>query len=241
MKKYFKPLLVAGAFIASYFLFIKKAYAKTPNLQPFEGQLFTFSKEFDAAVMSMAKRLMPHLKPQDAFNIIMFNFWCESGIHAQAHVNPNPDKKSGFDFGLHDRASINSKTHGGGLFGLIRKYADSYIPKGMVFEDWLQLDEMEQLKAAEKWLAPKAKYIKEPQDIRMVGFAPAKLGMDDDTALYIEGGKAYKAHKNLDTNFDGIITLGEFEKISIDKWNKYVTKSKEKGSPLRSPYGAKSE
>jgi hypothetical protein len=122
------------------------------------------------------------------------------------------------------------------LFGLIRKYAYSYIPEGMSFEDWLQSDELDQLVTYEKWIGNRGKLIKTPAEMRTLGFGPKYLGKPKDTVMY-DSGDAYSAHAHLDTDGDGAITLGEYEVISTNKWNKLVDEVEKKGAPLQSKYG----
>lgn len=235
MNRLVKPLAVLAGIVVSFFVVNRVAHADTPNVNTFDGQMFTFSEKFDNAVYAMVKRALPHLPPQLAFNIVMFAFWCESGIHAQAHVNPK--EGGGYKFGLHDYDSITANTWGGGLFGLIRKYYKTFKTDNISFEDWLKSDELEQLPVAEKWLLASKDGIKSPQDIRTYGFASGFLNKPKDAILY-KGNNSYTVHQYLDTNKDGAITKGEFEKISIDKWNKIVDNVKASGKPYRSKYGA---
>lgn len=194
------------------------------NMDTFKGQIWTKNERFDKELEAIAARVgVPA-------NWLMFNIMRESGANPQSHVNHNKSAKSGFDWGLTDKASIGSNTWGGGLFGLVRPYAKDYIGS-MTFEDWLKSDEMNQLKAFELWVAPVAKYIHEPADIRLAGFAPAFLKSDDATTVYKDPSKSYTAHAYLDVNDDGKLTKGELKEIWRNQYNASVKSAEKRGKP----------
>jgi len=195
------------------------------NVNPFQGQIWTKSEAFDRELEAISKRVgIPA-------NWLMFNIVRESGANPQAHVNHNKASKSGFNWDLKDMASIGPDTWGGGLFGLVRPYAKDYIEAGLTFEDWLKKDALHQLKAFERWVTPFAKYIKEPADIRLAGFAPAFLKSPDSATVYKDPSKAYTAHAYLDTNDDGKLSKGELKNIWRVQYNKSAKSAEKKGKP----------
>jgi len=203
-------------------LLLTKGKSRVKNTSTFKGQIWTKSAAFDAELEAISKRVgVP-------FNWLFFNIMRESGAKPQAHVNHNKANKSGFDFGLFDTASIGKNTWGGGLFGLVRPYAAPYIGS-MSFEDWLRSDEMNQLKGFELWVSPFAKYIKEPADIRLAGFAPAFLKSPDSATVYKDPSKSYTAHAYLDVNDDGKLSKGELKEIWRKQYEASEAKAAKKG------------
>lgn len=226
-----KPLLVGGGLlIAGAAMALKKQPPNIPNPDPFEGQLFTVSDAIDDAFYEMGKETMPNIPPKEALNLGMFAAYSESGLNPQAHVN-GPDVKGGKNkMGLTDRASIGPKTIGGGLFGLMRRFAPAYIGD-MTFEEWLNEDILGQLPAMRLWLKASKGRIKTPVDIRYWGFAPKYIGAKPGTIVYPEGSAAVSANIWADTNGDGAISSEELAARWVTAWNKHVAYAKAHGGP----------
>ncbi len=260
-----KPLLVGGGMLlaGAAFAFGKKRI-EVVNPEPFAGQLFTVSKDFDNEVYSLARELRPRKEGEDLaawagrvqemVNILMFGMWEESGIRPDAHVNridrPKPEKDL-YVFGLYDdslakkaketglsieQLEIGPLTHGGGLFGLIRKYHAKYT-EGMEFERWLRSDRYVQLRGFRLFVLGAKGKIQSPQDMRMYGFASAFVGASPTTIVYPDGSESWRVHKYLDLNAKNGIEAWELYKIWNEKYNRHVAYSKAHGKPRQARLG----
>lgn len=222
-----KPLLIGFGTLA-FAKLAKLAFAKRlniPNVKPFNGQLFTVNKLVDNIFLELAKKYKIGKSPQDGANLLMFHCFSESGLNPLAHNNyENGRYVSHFDKSTSELDSVFA----GGLFGLVKEYSKKYIGN-ISFADWLQSGYIVQLNSMDKWLEDwnATNKIKTPLDIRVLGFAPARLGLPLSATVYENNAEPKKAQpylhqKYLDVNHDDKITMGELSVIYTNKYNKHV-------------------
>lgn len=181
------------------------------NETPFQGQLLTKSLAFDNAVQDISKRTgIP-------FNYLMFHMNQESGLR------PNIE---------------NPKSGAYGLFQLLPKYSKAYLA-GASFDTFKSMSDLQQLVVFERFLNDKLikGKVHSAADMRLAGFAPAKLGLPDSAVVYQDDltkqDDAFDQHAYLDKNGDKIISVGEVKAVWTKQYNDLIAKEQKAGKPIQ--------
>lgn len=243
-----KPLELLLGLGALLLLFGKRSASRSSskvNEMTFSGQLFTKNADFDAKVMVIATDIAGEGAKQEkierVFNYLMAHMKSESGLDPTAHVNYNRKTKK-FSYGLtgtdtiYDGVGEDTRTIGGGLFGLMRRWCNPPICS-VPFDSFMLLSDLEQLDCFHNSIKPYRGKINSFADMRMTGFSPKFVGSAPSRVLYADDPlnpkDAYSANYFADTNKNGKIEAGEL----YDKWNanynKWTAKAVKSGKPIQ--------
>jgi hypothetical protein len=120
------------------------------------------------------------------------------------------------------------RNSGSGAVGLIQ-----FTKKGI--EGWtVTLDQLaamtavKQLDYVEKYLTPYKGKMTDVYNTYLAVFAPAYIGRPDAQKVYAEPTQSYSLNKQLDTNNDGVITVGEIKQVI----KKHIPPGYDSGSTL---------
>lgn len=115
---------------------------------------------------------------------------------------------------------------GSGAVGLIQ-----WLPRdetgmtyaGVTTNQLASMSAIEQLDYVEKWFAPVASRLKAPGDYYLAVFSPAFIGSPPETIMFsaAKEPKKYAQNKGLDTDGDGLITVGDV----VKKFSSFVAKA----------------
>lgn len=105
------------------------------------------------------------------------------------------------------------KNDASGAVGLIQFLPSTAISLGTTVLALSKMSAVEQLTYVEKYLLPYKGKMSNLYDVYLAVFAPAYLGRSDAQKVYSSPSSAYTANSALDTNKDGVITIGEIKKV----------------------------
>ncbi len=246
-----KTLLVMGLTLAATVAYALRKRSDMPNVTPYPGQLFTISTNVDAKFKELAVYVAgasaTEEKIQYCMNLLMWSCYIESGLQTLIF---NCLEDGSYKAYRTKEATYTKKPWAGGVFQCLMKYSAEYIgsngsmakgstaeEKALLLKDfraWIRADYNTQLDSMLLWLKDwkAAGKINSPLDIRILGFAPARLGKPDSTTVYESPSGSYEHHRHLDVDpKDGKITIGELRGIYIKAYNTEVAKAIKRGGP----------
>ncbi|QHV97569.1 lysozyme family protein [Spirosoma endbachense] len=98
-------------------------------------------------------------------------------------------------------------------YGLIQFTAVGISGLGVTLDQLRAMDAVSQLDWVEKYLNPYRGKMTDLYGVYLAVFAPAYIGRPDAQKVYVSPSKQYTANKPLDTNNDGVITVGEIKQV----------------------------
>ncbi|CCH52354.1 hypothetical protein BN8_01350 [Fibrisoma limi BUZ 3] len=109
--------------------------------------------------------------------------------------------------------SASVKNPNAEAYGLIQFTQNGISGLGVTLAQLRTMDAVTQLDWVEKYLARYKGKMTDLYQVYMAVFAPAYIGRPDAQKVYVSPSKAYTANKPLDTNNDGVITVGEIKEV----------------------------
>lgn len=105
------------------------------------------------------------------------------------------------------------KNPGSEAYGLIQFTANGVSGLGVTLAQLRAMDAVTQLDWVEKYLNPYKGKMTDLYNLYLAVFAPAYIGRPDAQKVYASPSQSYTANKALDTNNDGVITVGEIKQV----------------------------
>jgi hypothetical protein len=109
--------------------------------------------------------------------------------------------------------SASVKNPNSEAYGLIQFTAVGISGLGVTLDQLKAMDAVTQLDWVEKYLNPYRGKMTDLYGVYLAVFAPAYIGRPDAQKVYVSPSKQYTANKPLDTNNDGVITVGEIKQV----------------------------
>ncbi|GAB3282425.1 hypothetical protein GCM10027347_58720 [Larkinella harenae] len=105
------------------------------------------------------------------------------------------------------------KNPNSGAVGLIQFTQVAIKDWGVTLNQLAAMTAVQQLDYVEKYLTPYKGRMTDLYNVYLAVFAPAYIGRPDAQKVYASPSNAYNANKPLDTNNDGVITVGEIKSV----------------------------
>ena len=109
--------------------------------------------------------------------------------------------------------SPSVKNQGSNAIGLIQLTSVAIKGWGVTLDQLAAMTAVKQLDYVEKYLTPYKGKMTDLYNTYLAVFAPAYIGRPDAQKVYASPTAAYAANKALDTNSDGVITVGEIKQV----------------------------
>lgn len=109
--------------------------------------------------------------------------------------------------------SPSVKNQGSNAIGLIQFTSVAIKGWGVTLDQLAAMTAVKQLDYVEKYLTPYKGKMTDLYNTYLAVFAPAYIGRPDAQKVYASPTAAYTANKALDTNSDGVITVGEIKQV----------------------------
>ncbi|GAB3970843.1 hypothetical protein GCM10028806_19610 [Spirosoma terrae] len=98
-------------------------------------------------------------------------------------------------------------------YGLIQFTKVGVSGLGVTLDQIKVMDAITQLDYVEKYLKPYTGRMTDLYSVYLAVFAPVYIGRPDAQKVYVSPSKEYTSNKALDTNNDGVITVGEIKAV----------------------------
>lgn len=129
--------------------------------------------------------------------------------------------------------SPSVKNPNANAYGLIQFTQVGISGLGVTLDQLRNMDAITQLDYVEKYLKPYVGKMTDVYQVYMAVFAPAYVGRPDAQKVYGSPSVQYTANKALDTNNDGVITIGEIKQVI----SRYIPAGTDTGQTVTQAYG----